>query len=83
MRKMSEENTINQEMLEIIKALSAKIEGLERAVYNKDNLLMKSGFVVAETPTPTIDNMGTSSSVNVDSMNWSDIHKMVEKAGGQ
>lgn len=80
---MSEENTINQEMLEIIKALSAKIEGLERAVYNKDNLLMKSGFVVAETPTPTIDNMGTSSSVNVDSMNWSDIHKMVEKAGGQ
>ena len=83
MRKMSEENSINQEMLEIIKALSAKIEGLEKAVYNKDNLLMKSGFVVAESPTPMIDSLGASSSVNVDSMEWSDIHKMVEKAGGQ
>ena len=80
---MSDENTISQEMLEIIKALSAKIETLERAVYNKDNLLMKSGFVVAETPTPMIDSLGASAGVNVDSMEWSDIHKMVERAGGQ
>lgn len=83
MRKMSEENSINQEMLEIIKALSAKIESLERTVYNQDNILMKSGFVVAETPTPTIDNLGATSTVNVDSMEWSEIHKMVERAGGQ
>ena len=80
---MAEENTINEEMLQIIKALTEKIESLERAVYNKDNLLMKSGFVIAETPTPTIDSLGASSGVNVDSMEWSDIHKMVEKAGGQ
>ena len=80
---MSDENTINQEMLEIIKALSAKIETLERAVYNKDNLLMKSGFVVAESPTPMIDSLGASSNVNVETMEWSDIHKMVERAGGQ
>ena len=83
MIEMSEENTINQEMLEIIKALSAKIESLEKAVYHKDNLLMKSGFVVAESPTPMIDSLGASSNVNVDSMDWSDIHKMVERAGGQ
>lgn len=80
---MSEENSINQEMLEIIKALSAKIESLERTVYNQDNILMKSGFVIAETPTPTIDNLGGTSAINVDSMEWSEIHKMVEKAGGQ
>ena len=80
---MPEENTINQEMLEIIKALSAKIESLEKAVYNKDYLLMKSGFVVAETPTPMIDSLSASASVDVNSMDWSDIHKMVEKAGGQ
>jgi hypothetical protein len=80
---MSEEKTINQEMLEIIKALSEKIETLERAVYNKDNLLMKSGFVVAETPTPMIDSIGASVGVDVNSMDWSDIHKMVEKVGGQ
>ena len=83
MINMSEENTINQEMLEIIKALSAKIESLEKAVYNKDNLLMKSGFVVAETPTPMIDNLSASAGVDVNSMDWSDIHKMVERAGGQ
>jgi len=45
--------------------------------------LMKSGFVVAESPTPMIDSLGASSNVNVDSMEWSDIHKMVERAGGQ
>jgi len=80
---MPEENTINQEMLQIIKALSAKIESLERAVYNKDNLLMKSGFVVAETPTPMMDSMGASVNMDGGEMNWSEIHKMVERAGGQ
>lgn len=83
MIEMSEEKTINEEMFEIIKALSAKIESLEKAVYNKDNLLMKSGFVVAETPTPMIDSMGASVNMDGGEMNWSDIHKMVEKAGGQ
>ena len=38
---MSEENSINKELLEIIKALTDKVESLEKAVYNKDNLLMK------------------------------------------
>ena len=37
---MSEEKTINEELLAIIKALTEKVETLEKAVYNKDNLLM-------------------------------------------
>ena len=82
---MSEENTINQELLEIIKALSAKIESLEKAVYNDDNILMKSGFVVVDTPTPKMDNtIGAGSPLkDVGNMDWKDIHKMVEKVGGQ
>ena len=44
---------------------------------------MKSGYVVAETPTPIIDNVIGSSVADVSSMDWSDIHKMVENAGGQ
>ena len=82
---MSEENTINEELLEIIKALSAKIESLEKAVYNDDNLLMKSGFVVVDTPTPKMDNtIGAGSPLkDVGNMDWKDIHKMVEKVGGQ
>ena len=80
---MSEENTINEELLEIIKALSAKIESLEKTVYSQDNILMKSGFVVAETPAPVIDNAVASSVTDVSNLDWSDIHKMVESAGGQ
>ena len=84
---MSEENVINQELLEIIKALSSKIESLEKAVYNDDNLLMKSGFVVANTPTPHMENViGSSTSVtggDISKMDWEDIHKMVENMGGQ
>ena len=82
---MSEENSINQELLEIIKALSAKIESLEKTVYNNDNILMKSGFVVANSPTPHVSNTIGSSMVtgDVGNMDWKDIYKMVEKVGGQ
>jgi len=80
---MSEENTINQELLEIIKALSAKIESLEKTVYSEDNILMKSGFVVSKSPTPLVDNALGGSVTDVSNMDWSDIHKMVENAGGQ
>jgi len=82
---MSEENTINEELLEIIKALSAKIETLEKAVYNDDNLLMKSGYVVVDSPTPRMNTgtIGGSSIKDVGNMDWKDIHKMVENVGGQ
>jgi hypothetical protein len=73
----------NEELLAILKALTAKIESLEKTVYHQDNLLMKSGFVLRETPTPLIDNAISSQMTDVSNMDWSDIHKMVEKAGGQ
>ena len=79
---MTEEKTINEELLEIIKALSSKVESLEQAVYNKDNLLMKSGFVVSNTPTPNMVDVvspDVKSPNNAGSMEWSDIHKMVAK----
>jgi len=76
--------SINEELLEIIKALTSKIENLEKTVYSQDNLLMKSGFVTVETPVPVVDNMVGSMSVDVDNMDWKDIHKMVEgMKGGQ
>ena len=77
---MSKEKSINEELLEIIKALSTKVESLEKAVYNKENLLMKSGFVVTNTPTPAMVGVVGTSSNNVNNssnMEWSDIHKMV------
>ena len=75
----------NEELLAILKALTEKIENLEKPVYHQDNLLMKSGLVVSQSPSPNMNNgSGISSPMgDVGSMDWSDIHKMVEKVGGQ
>ncbi len=82
---MTEKKTNNEKMLEIVKALSDKVEALEKMMYAKDSLLMKAGLVVAESPTPVMTSTigGENSMENVSNMDWSDIHKMVEKAGGQ
>ena len=52
----------NIELLAILKALTEKIENLEKTVYHQDNLLMKSGLVVAQSPSPKMNNGGGSSS---------------------
>jgi len=82
---MTQERTINEEMLEIVKALTEKVEALEKTIYAKDSLLMKAGYVVTDSPSPVVTTtIGGESSINsVANMDWSDIHKMVEKAGGQ
>ena len=75
---MSEEN----EILLLLKALVEKVNRLEDAVYDESNILMKSGFVVVETPTP---NMAVSQGTDVDNiakMDWKDIGEMVSKIEG-
>ena len=79
---MTKDKSINEEMLEIVKALSDKVEALERTIYAKDSLLMKAGLVVTNSPTPTVDNSMSGVTTDVSTMDWSDIHKMVERAGG-
>ena len=71
---MSEEN----EMMMLLKELVDKVKQLEKAVYDKDNLLMKSGYVVVDTPTPSMSSNGVPMSDNISKMSWDDIHKMVE-----
>ncbi len=77
------EESINKDVLEIIKALTAKVEALEKTIYAKDSLLMKAGLVITQSPTPSLDNSigGVDSlpSTDVSSMDWSEIHKMVGK----
>lgn len=65
------------ELLEILKALTDRIKELERAVYHKDNLLMKSGYVVTQTPTPSMSNVGVPDSDAIHKMSWDDIDKFV------
>ena len=79
---MSEESSENQ-MLLLMRELVDKVKRLETAVYNKDNILMKSGYVVTESPTPMIN--ATGEGVNSDQiakMEWSEINDMVSKIEG-
>ena len=70
------------EMLLLMKELVNKVNALEQAVYNKDNLLMKSGFVVADSPTPSMgSNDDMPSGEVIAKMDWEDIHKIVETMG--
>ena len=71
---MTEQN----EMLILLKELVDKVKNLERAVYDKDNLLMKSGYVVHDTPTPHTTVQSGITGDTVANMEWEDIHKMVE-----
>jgi len=77
------EDSINKDMLEIIKALTAKVEALEKTIYAKDSILMKAGLVISNSPTPAMDNQiggaGAIPTTDVGSMDWSDIHKMMDK----
>lgn len=73
---MSEENN---EMLMLMKELVDKVKALEHAVYHKDNLLMKSGYVVYESPSPTMDSRNVVGGSTIKkSMDWEDIHKLVK-----
>ena len=76
---MSEEQ--DNEMMLLLKDLVSKVKPLEEAVYNKDNLLMKSGYVVVESPTPSmsVDNAVTGDTIA--KMDWSEIHKIVDNIG--
>ena len=70
---MSEEK---DEMVSLLKTLVDKVKALEQTVYHQDNLLMKSGYVVVETPTPSISKSMDASAM-VGDMKWDDIHKIV------
>ena len=77
---MSEEN----EMLMLLKELVDKVKALEGAVYNKDNMLMKSGFVVVDSPTPSMsDNSVTATGDTIKNMEWDEINRLVSKIEGR
>jgi len=76
---MSEEN----EMLMLLKTLVNKVNELEKAVYDKDNLLIKAGYVVVDTPTPVMSASETGTDVDaIAKMDWEDIGKMMNKLEG-
>lgn len=69
----------SDEILLLLKELVNKVKTLENAVYNKDNILMKSGFVVVDSPTPSMKNEHTTTDIS--KMDWSEIHETVNRLG--
>lgn len=66
-----------EEMLGVLKALVERIQSLEKTVYHQDNLLMKSGFVVAQSPTPSMTNSVMPTGDTIHKMSWDDIERFV------
>ncbi len=77
---MSEEKN---EMILLLKELVDKVKSLEEVVYQKDNLLMKSGLVVVDSPTPSISNEATAvTGDTIAKMDWSEINQIIETIEG-
>tara|TARA_B100001758_G_C18167460_1_gene482416 strand:+ start:104 stop:343 length:240 start_codon:yes stop_codon:yes gene_type:complete len=77
---MRRKQVMSDEMLMLMKELVDKVKALEQAVYHKDNLLMKSGFVVYDSPTPTMNSKDVVGSSTIKkSMDWEDIHELVKQ----
>ena len=76
---------MEQEVVDLLKELVGRLQSLERTVYDSENILMKSGFVKVDSPTPAI---AAASPDGIDSsaiakMDWSEINDIVAKIEGR
>jgi len=77
---MSEENN---EMVDLLKELVSRLQQLENAVYDDENLLMKSGIVKVESPRPRVsEHTDVPDGELISKMPWGDINDLVSKFGG-
>jgi hypothetical protein len=72
------------ETLEVLKLLVEKIQKLEETVYDNENILMKSGFVKVDSPSPKMqagDGI-VPDSQTIAKMSWDEINSLVTKLSG-
>jgi len=76
---------MEQEVVDLLKELVGRLQSLERTVYDNDNLLMKSGFVKVDSPTPAIAAISSDGldSKTIAKMDWSEINDIVSKIEGR
>ena len=75
---MTEEN----EMILLLKELVTRIKTLETHVYDENNLLMKSGLVKVDSPSPMVDANPTGLPDDVGSKSWEELNNIVAKMEG-
>jgi len=73
--------TETKEIVLLLKELVDRVQQLERVAYDNDNVLMKSGFVVTNSPTPSMNNKVASafSMDDVSKMSFDDMAKIISK----
>jgi hypothetical protein len=70
----------NTEIVMLLKELVNRVRELEKVAYHNDNLLMKSGFVVVDSPTPKMQNsVGTVGMDDITKMSFDDMADMISK----
>lgn len=76
---MSKKNT-EQELTLLLKEVIARIKNLEATVYNEDNILMKSGLVKVDGPTPLVKLSSATlpDSESIAKMSWEEIEKLAD-----
>ena len=73
--------TETKEIVLLLKELVNRVQQLEKVTYDNDNVLMKSGLVVTDSPTPSMNNKVNSSFSmdDVANMSFDDMAKIISK----
>ena len=73
--------TETKEIVLLLKELVNRVQQLEKVAYDNDNVLMKSGLVVTDSPTPSMNNKVNSSFSmdDVANMSFDDMAKIISK----
>lgn len=72
---------VNEEIVLLLKELVNRVQQLEKITYDNDNVLMKSGLVVTDSPTPSMNNKLNSSFTmdDVAKMSFDDMAKIINR----
>ena len=75
---------MSDELTLLLKELVDRVKRIEQTVFNADSVLMKSGLVVKESPTPSVNanTGGIPDADKLSKMEWSDVDELVKKLTG-
>lgn len=70
-------------VVELLKELVSRLQNLESTVYSSENILMKSGFVKVDSPTPVMAAQNADGLPDIAKMEWGEINDLVAKIEGR
>ncbi len=75
---------MDEELTLLLKELVERVKTLETTVFDRDNVLMKSGLVKVESQAPSIQTAGRIPSADtIAKMDWKDIDELVVRLSGE